>query len=97
MKCVCLLCEKNTSTEVICHLSEENVFQLSKPFTEKTHFVEASLQPLWGGFFCVKGRTYLGSEYFGNLTLQSSLAVPQSNRCLTTLCSHHSAAPLFVC
>lgn len=43
----------------------------------------------------VRGRTHLGLDtgYFGNLTLQSSLAAPQSNRCLTTQCGQQWAAP----
>lgn len=46
----------------------------------------------------LKGATYLGVDggYFGKRTLQGGLAVPQSNRCLTTLLCQQSAAPVFV-
>lgn len=41
---------------------------------------------------CLFKGSHLGNECFGSISLLSSLGVPQSNRCLTTPCSHSSPA-----
>lgn len=60
-------------------------------------FIHAAAEPHFH-----KGVTYLGVDwgYFGRPTLPGGLAVPQSNRCLTTLLCQQSAAsvrPLSLC